>query len=61
MRLLFCGDMVGRSGRDVIASDYSYGRPGFGALRTALDPNEAFRPALLLVAIVLLVLLLLHL
>lgn len=44
----------GRGRDDVTQMDYYTGAPSFGSLRVALDPNEGFRPALILVAIVLL-------
>lgn len=44
----------GRGHDDLARVDYFSATPSFGTLRAALDPNEAFRPALVLVAIVLL-------
>ncbi len=41
-------------GHDSLTSDYYAPEGSFGTLRVALDPNEGFRPALILVALVLL-------
>jgi len=39
---------------DTLAQDWGGGGPSFGTLRPSLDPNEGYRPALALVAVVLL-------